>query len=273
MKRLALLTFILAGLSSAPAQTLLLKNGNSVPANELVRNGDMIMVAVKTSTGGTGRVGYHISDVAELNLPVPDALKYAAEHVANGDFAHALAQIGPVVAYQKTIRDIPGNWWAKSALLEVSALIGLNRSADATALVTEISDFSKDPEILVSAKLQIALTTKFDDPQQALAAYDAIISQSSDPGTLSRAWIAEGDIHFAQHEFDEALLAYLTVTVFYPEHNPLIPKALWDSGQSYAKLKDATNATKTYQALISNYPDSPEAALAKAELLKKEKKT
>jgi len=273
MNRLTFFLFVLAGISSAPAQTLLLKNGESMPANGLVRNGDMIMVAVKTSTGSKGQVGYHVSDVAELNLPAPEVLKFAAEQVANGDFAHAFAQIDPVVAYQKTIRDIPGNWWAKSALVEVSALLGLNRMADATALVNEIAGYSKDPEILISAKLQIALTTKFDDPQQALAAYDSIISQSSDPGTLSRAWIAEGDIHFAQHEFDEALLAYLTVTVFYPEHNPLIPKALWDSGQSYAKLKDTANATKTYQALINTYPDSPEAASAKAELLKKEKKT
>jgi TolA-binding protein len=65
----------------------------------------------------------------------------------------------------------------------------------------------------------------------------------------------------------------LTVTVFYPEKNPLLPKALWGAGQAYAKLKDLTNATKTYQKLISDYPDSPEAALAKAELTKKENKT
>jgi len=173
----------------------------------------------------------------------------------------------------RSIRDIPGNWWAKSALLEVSALLGLNRVADATALVTEISNYSKDPEILTAAKLQIALTTKFADSQQALAAYDAIINQSRDPQTLSRAWIAEGDIHVEQHELEDALIAYLTVTVFYPEHNPLLPKALWGSGQAYSKLKDLTNATKTYQKLISDFPDSPEAALAKTELTKKENKT
>lgn len=273
MKRIFFLLFVLAGISNAPAQTLLLKNGDTVSANGLIRNGDMLMVDVKTSTGGKGQVGYHVADVAELNLPEPDVLKYAAEQVANGDFAHALTQIEPAVDYQKTIRDIPGNWWAKSALLEISALLGLNRTADATALAAEISSYSQDPEILVAAKLQIALTTKFDDPQQALAVYDGIISQSRDPRTLSQAWIAEGDIQVAQHEIEEGLMDYLTVTVFYPEHNPLLPKALWGSGQAYAKLKDLTNATKTYQKLISDYPDSPEAALAKAELTKKENKT
>jgi tetratricopeptide (TPR) repeat protein len=273
MRRLSFLLFVLVGMWNASAQSILLKNGSTVPADGLVRDGDMLMVDVKTSTGSRGQVGYQVSDVAELNLPAPDILKYATEQMSNGDFAHALAQIDPLVTYQKTIRDIPGNWWAKSALVEVSALLGLNRTADATALVTEISNYSKDPEILVSAKLQIALTTKFTDPAQALAAYDSIISQSSDSQTLSRAWIAEGDIHVEQHEFDDALMNYLTVTVFYPEHNPLLPKALWGSGQAYAKIKDLTNAIKTYQKLVSDFPDTPEAALAKAELLKKENKT
>jgi tetratricopeptide (TPR) repeat protein len=271
MKRLAFLLFILTGISGVSAQTILLKNGATVPANELVRKDDMLMTSVKSPTGSMGQVGFYASDVTELNLPVPDAVGTAANLMAKGEFDRALGQIEPVVAYQKTIRDIPGNWWAKTALVEVSALLGLNRVADAVALVNEIAGYSKDPEILTSAKVQIALATKFTDPQQAIAAFDAIISQSSEPQTLSQAWIAEGAIHFGQHEFDEALLAYLTVTVFYPEHNPLVPKALWGAGQAYAKLKDASHATKTYQELISTYPDSPEASLAKAELMKKDK--
>jgi len=273
MKPIAFLILILAIVPAASAQTILLKNGNTVPANGLTRDGDMLMVAVKTPNGGTGQVGFQLADVAELNLPAPPELGFAAVQVTQGNCKGALAQIDPVVSYQKTLRDIPGNWWAKAALVEVSALLGLNRMNDATALVNEIASYSKDPEILLSAKLQVALMTKFTDPQQALATYDAIISQSSNPQTLSQAWIVEGDIHAEQHEFDEALMDYLTVNVFYPEKNPLLPKALWGAGQAYSKLKDAANATKTYQQLISTCPDSPEAALAKTELQKKENKT
>ena len=273
MKRFAFLLLIAAGISNMSAQTILLKNGESVSANGLVRKDDMIMVSVKTSTGGEGQVGFQVADVAELNLPAPDALATTADLMAKGEFNEALAQIAPIVDYQKTIQDIPGNWWAKSALAEVPVLLALNREADASTLANEIAAYSKDPEVLTSAKLQIALITKFKYPQEALAAFDAIISQSKEPATLSRAWTAEGDVHFAQHEFDEALLDYLTVTVFYPEHNPLLPKVLWGAGQSYAKLKDMSNATKTYQELISTYPDSPEASLAKAELMKKDRKT
>ena len=273
MKPLALFLFILTGFSGACAQTILLKNGQTVPANGLTRTNDMIMVSIKTTNGTMGQIGYQISDIAQLNLPEPEVLTYVTEQVANGDYKNAMAQLEPLVAFQKSIRDIPGNLWAKSALVEVSALIGLNRIPEATALSNEISGFSNDPEILTATKLKIALITKFTDPKQALTTFDSILSQSSDVQTLSQAWIAEGDVHFGEHEFDEALMAYLTVPVFYPDHNPLVPKALWGSGQSYAKLKDMVHALKTYHELVDHYPGTPEASLARAEIQKKENKT
>lgn len=274
MKRFTFLLFILvAGVSSAPAQTMLLKNGNTVSANGLVRKDDMVTASIKSANGATGQVAFHVSDIVKLDLPTPEALTQASAQIAKGNFDRALAVIEPALAYQKTIRDIPGNLWAKAAVIEIAALSGLNRLDEATALSNEISGFSQDPEILLSAKMQIALATKFKDSQQALAAFDGIISQSADPETLSRAWIAEGDVHLAEHEFDDALMAYLTVTVFYPKSSLLVPKALWGAGQAYAKLKDSDNATKTFQELITAYPDTPEASLAKTELQKKDKKT
>ena len=275
MKPLAflLLLLLLSGISDVSAQTILLKNGTTVSADELTRHGDMIMTSIRTSTGGTGQIGYQVSDVAQLNLPPPAALAATTDLMARGEYDQALAQIAPVVDFQKTIQDIPGNYWAKAALLESAALSALKREGDAQALLNEIIGVSKDAQVLTDARLQLALIMKVTDPKEAIASYDAIISGSSDSQTLTRAWIAEGDIHMAEHEFADALLDYLSVTVFYPQHNPLAPKALWGAGQSYAKLKDMPNATKTYQELISTYPDSPEAFLAKAELAKKDKKT
>ncbi len=272
MKTLLVLILVIAAIGNSPAQTILLKNGQSVPATDMVRKDDMLMTAVTTSNGGKGQIGFRVADVAQLNLLAPAEIASAGGLIAKGQFDQAFAEIDPVVAYQKTIRDIAGNWWAKCAVVEVTALTGLNRQADAIALVSEIAANTKDPEIITAAKLQIALVTKYQNPQQALAAYDAVIGQSTDARTLTQAWLAEGDVHAAQHEFADALLAYLTVVVFYPDHNPLTPKALWGSGQAYAKLKDLANATKTYHQLVSDFPDSPEASLAKAALAKTENK-
>jgi tetratricopeptide (TPR) repeat protein len=273
MKRSILLLLTLSAIAGLRAQTIVLKNGYTGQADGLTRNGDMLMTIVKTPTGGTGQVGYNVSDVAKLIFPSPPVLTETDELAARGMYAEALAKITPVVDFQKTIQDIPGNYWAKAALLKSSALISLKRDSEAQALLNEIVSSSHDADILTAAKLQLALVTKIPDPKQAIATYDAIISGSSDPQTLTRAWIAEGDVHMSEHEFADALLDYLSVSVFFPDHNPLAPKALWGAGQSYAKLKDDPNAEQTYEELISSYPDSPEASLAKIELAKKDKKT
>ena len=269
MKRRALFLFLLGGCLSAPAQTILLKNGDTFSAEGLVRKGDLVMTTVKSATGSTGQVGHNVTDIAQLNLPIPAEVTAAQADLARGNYPHALATVQPVLEYQKTIRDIRGNRWAETALVAVEALAELNRGPEATDLVHEISTYSTDPQILNAAKLQVALFTKFTDPAQALAAYDAILAESTNPATLSRLWIAEGDLRLAQHDLDEALMDYLTVTILYPDHNPLMPKALWGAAQSYAKLKDLPNAIKTYQALTRTFPDSPEAALAKEQLKKK----
>lgn len=272
MKALLSLFILLAALSALEAQTILLKNGQSVPATNFQRKDDLLMVAITTPSGGQGQVAYHISDVAALNLPIPPELAAAEDLIAKGHPDLAREKIEPVVALQQTVRDISGNWWAKTALVKSMALIALNQPAEAEPILKDIAGSSAELEIQLAAKLQLSLLEPPKDPSQALSAYDAIINQSTDAKTLIQAWIAEGDIRFAQHEFDEALMAYLTVVVFYPDNNPLVPRALWGAAQAYAKLKDGKNQDVTLHELVTNYPNNPEASLAQAEIMKKENK-
>jgi len=272
MKTLLFLLVFGACVSGLGAQTIELKNGQSVPAASFQRKDDLLMVDVTSPSGGKGQVAYHVSDVAELNLPAPPELASASDLIAKGHADQALAQIEPVVAFHQTLRDIPGNWWAKAALVKSLALIGLNRPADATPILKDIAASSNDSELQLAAKLQLALLVPPKDPAAALASYDAVINHSSDAKTLTLAWLAKADLYFAQHEFDEALMSYLTVTVFYPDRNPQVPRALWGAAQSYAKLKDSDNQDLTLHELVTNYPDNPETALARAEIMKKENK-
>lgn len=277
MKTFALI-LVLAGLvTSVQAQSdatpvspmLVLKNGQSVPATDFSRKDDSIMIGVITPSGGKGQVAYSVSDIAQLKMPEPPELAAAASAQANGHPDQALALLQPALAFQQTLRDLPGNWWAQTALAETSVLVALHRTGEAEPLLKEIMSTSNDHEIQVGAKLQLALIDPPKDPVEALAAYDAVIKQSSDPSTLTQAWMEEGDIHFAQHEFLDSLLSYMTVLVFYPDHNAMIPKALWGSAQCYGKLKDTVSQEKAWQQLITDYAATPEASLAKAALLKK----
>ena len=273
MKLLLASFFVLVSIVCVSAQTMSLSNGHTVSAEGLERNGQMVTVAVKTSTGAVGHVGYQVSDIVQLQLPEPKEIASATDLISKGKYDQALAVIEPVVAYQKTIQDIPGNWWARAALVQATALNSSQRASDSRPLLEEILAKSKDPATLSIARLQLALIAPPKDPMEGIAAFDSIINSSTDQQALSQAWIAKGDIYFGQHQFDEAALAYLNVPVFYPTHNPLMAKALWGLGQSYSKLKDAANAVITLNQLISSFPDSPEAGLAKVELLKLDTKT
>ena len=247
-----------------------LKSGVSVPADNFQRKDDQLMVTVTTSSGGHGQVYYYISDVAELDVAAPPALAAASDLMAKGHPDQALALISPIVAFQLTLRDIPGNWWAKSALVQASVLISLKRGPDAASLLKDIAATSQDPEIQTAAKLQLALIEPPQDPAVALSAYDAVLKQSHNVDTLTQAWIAEGDVHFSQHEFADALLAYLNVPVFYSDHNPLLPKALWGVAQSARMLKDSKQEDEALLDLTTHFPDTTEASLAQAEIMKKQ---
>jgi tetratricopeptide (TPR) repeat protein len=268
----AFLLVSLLGLSALglKGQTIQLKNGQSIPAPSFQRKDDLLMVDVTSASGANGQVGYNVSDIAELDFPAPPELAAASDMLAKGHPDQALSEIEPVATLQETVRDIPGNWWAHASLIKCQALVALNRSAEAEPILTELASQAIDPESRLAAKLQLTLLAPPADPVQALAVYDAVINQSSDTKTLTLAWLAKGDLHYAQHNFDEALMAYLTVTVFYPENNPLLPRALWGAAQSYARLKDRKNQDLTMQELVKNYPDNPETVLARAEILKQE---
>jgi tetratricopeptide (TPR) repeat protein len=270
MKTLLFLLFVSAFGSSLDAQTIRLKNGQTVPASSFVRKDDLLMVDTTTVSGAKGQVGYPITDVEALDLPNLPEVAGAGDLIATGHAAQALAALEPVVAFQQTVRDIPGNWWARAALGKCRALIALHRASEAEPILKDIAATSTDPEIQTATKLQLALLEPPKDTTAALASYDAVINQSTDASTLTLAWLAKADLYSAQHEFDDALMAYLTVTVFYPDRNPQMPRALWGAAQSYAKLKDASNQNLTLQEIVKNYPDNPEAKFAQAEIMKKE---
>jgi hypothetical protein len=147
-----------------------MKNGQIVPVTQFERKDDLLMVAVTTASGGKGQVAYNISDVAQLNLADPPELAQTATLISNGHADQALTLIEPVLAFQQTLRDIPGNWWAKCALAKGSALFALNRSAETGALLKDVVSSSNDPEVQVAAKLQLALLSPPADPVEALAA-------------------------------------------------------------------------------------------------------
>ena len=140
---------------------------------------------------------------------------------------------------------------------------------EAEALGEEIRRNATDPETARAAQLQLVpglvRNEKFD---QALQLCDNVIKDSAKPVVLAEAWVRKGDVFLAQRQWDSALLAYLHIPVFYPEEKLSMPPALLGSARAFRGLDDLERAKKSLADLTTEFPKSPQAEMAQAELKK-----
>jgi len=256
---------------SAHGQAIILKTGQKVDTLGLRRESDMVMGKVQVGTG-SGEIGYHISQIARIEFPEPRGLKNGADLMTQGQPEKALAEIEPVLGYYQGYKEVPGGWWAQAALVKVSVLAALQREPEAESLAADIQKSVMDPETARGAQLRLtpALIRKRDF-EKAIAICAAAIKDSADPEILANAWVNKGDALFAQKQWDTALLAYLRVPIFFADEKLVMPAALLGSGKASARLDDKAQATRSFNALISAFPKSAQAAVAQAELQKMQK--
>ncbi|MGZ4983851.1 MAG: tetratricopeptide repeat protein [Chthoniobacterales bacterium] len=250
------------------AQTIVLKTGQRVETLGVRRSGDKIMGKIEVG-GSAGEVGQPISSIAKIEFPEPQGLKVAADLLSQGQAEKALAEITPVLAFYEQFRDIPGAWWAQAAVIKVSALAALGRDVDAEPLAQQIQRTATDPETARAANLRIASSlVKKQEYEKAAQICDAAIKESTRPEVLADAWVTKGNVLLAQKDWDDALLAFLRVPVFYRDEKLFMPPALLGSARAYRRLDDIEHAKRALKDLIAAFPKSSEAAIAQTELQK-----
>jgi tetratricopeptide (TPR) repeat protein len=268
LKVLLMILLLIMIVRPMSAQQIFLKTGQKIDTLGVRRDADMVMGKVQVGTG-SGEVGYHLVQIAKVEFPEPAALKTAENLLVQGQADKALAEIAPVVAYYAPFKDVPGNWWAQAALIKVSALAAQQHEPEAEALATEIEKSATDPETARAAQLRLvsALIRK-NELDKANAICDAALKSSTDSTTLANAWIAKGDALLAAKDWDDALMAYLHVPIFYQDEKIFLPAALLGSARAYRRLNDTDRAKKSLNELITTFPRSTEAAAAQTELKK-----
>ena len=108
-----LLCSVMLGLMAAPlsAQNILMKDGRTIIAKSLRRQGDLIMATVeitpattgdKPAPAQTGEVGYALAQINRLDFPEPAQMRTVPELILAGRMPEALAQIEPVVKYYES---------------------------------------------------------------------------------------------------------------------------------------------------------------------------
>ncbi len=256
---------------SAPAQNLVMKDGKVIATKALRRQGDTIIATVELPGGEkkTGDLGYPLAKIERLDFPEPPQLKASQDLIAQGKGAEALAQLEPVVKYYEGFRDAPGSWWAPAALRKVQALASLGREPEATPLAEQIARMATDPETARAANVQIAAgLVRKGGHARALALIEPALKESRDDATRAPAYVIQGECLLATKEWEEAVLAFLRVPVFYPGEKVLLPQVLLGRGRAHFGMDDLPAAKAALEELIKTYPGSAEAKQAAAELEK-----
>lgn len=267
-------TAVLFSAPISPAQqkatniTISLKDGRSVTVPTVRRDGTNVKVPMQIGTTA-GEMGYPVASIARIDFPEPPEIDKAQDLLAKGKAEDVVNILKPVLEAQQPFSDLPGNWWQQAAQLKLTALVVSGRDAEADELINQLSQSSTDPDTLSLARvLRAASAARKGDYELSLPVFERAIKDSKNRETVVNAWLNKGHCHLGLKQWEQAILAYLRLPVFFSDQRLLIPQAQLGAARAMAGLGDTASAGAKYEEIISSYPRSAEAGLAKTELEK-----
>ena len=247
-------------------------------ASIVKRDKDILWVERQSSDGQRmPQVGLAVADVVRIGMPRP-ALFDAVEKIralpaaTDAQFAAAHAALDKMILQLKPLRDLPG-------IPANEAMVAKGRLYDAKGLWRESTRIYED---IVTKSVGSAAASnaqmlagiayaKGGEHHSAIEYLGGIPLPEEDEEMLSNLLFALGDSYFALENYDNALLSYLPLVVFYPYVYDNEPRGLAAALGCYAALKEWEPLYRSIQEIQKNYPNAPAAQTA-AEFLEKYKK-
>jgi TolA-binding protein len=222
---------------------------------------------VKSLGGDAGEMQFPISQVVRLDWPEPVEIAEARTLLAAGKAEEADAKITPIYTLFTPFAKIPGGWWNEAALLRARVLLARQQNAETEKATKELIATTGDEDTrqaaqLINIRLQVALGKR----SQADTMLEELMRKDVAGEIAAGAAVLRGDIAYAQKEFEKALEFYLLVPAFHGTEAEVMPAALLGSARSFRGYGDSARAERAYLDLISGYPASAEAAVAKREM-------
>ena len=250
----------------------------ALEARLVKRDKDILWIERVNSDGSASpQVGLAVADVLQVRMPRP-ALFDAAEKIrsapaaADAQFAAAHAALDKFILQTKALRDIPGIPADEALLLKGRLYDKKGLWREASRLYEDILAKGKPSAISTNAQILAGIAAAAGgDPNRAIEYLGGIPLPEEDEELLSALLFALGDSYFALENYDNALLSYLPLVVFYPYVYDNEPRGLAAALGCYAALKEWEPLYRSIQEIQKNYPATPAAKTAE-EFLEKYKK-
>lgn len=238
-------------------------------ASIVKRDKNILWVQRKSSTGqNTPEVGLAVADIVQIQMPTP-AVFAAIERIrtspvaTDAQFATAHRALDKIILQIKALRDIPGIPANQAMILKGRLYDKKGLWRESARIYEEILAKSPPPEIATQAQILAGIAyAKGGEYNQAVEYLGGIPLPEEDEEVLSQLLFALGDSYFALENYDNALLSYLPLVVFYPYVYDNEPRGLAAALGCYAKLKEWEPLYRSIQEIKSGYPDSPAAKTA-----------
>ena len=239
------------------------------------REKDILWIERKTSDGTRApQVGLAIADIVEIRMPTP-ALFTNVEKILTMTnpptplISKGQAALDKFILQTKSLRDIPGIPANEAILLKAQLLDLQSRWRESIRLYDDILTRAPNTPPATNAQIRAGIAyAKNGEPLEAVEYLGGILLPEDDEKLLSELLFALGDSYFALGNYDNALLSYLPLVVFYPYSHNNEPRGLTAAMNCYAELKEWEPLYRTIQEIRTAYPDTP-AAKAADEILEK----
>ena len=197
-----------------------------------------------------------------MAFPEPPELSKAIEAASRGNAKAVLSFTGDYVANQGDLKDLPGSWWPEMARLRLLALAALGKDFECADLARQIGAV-KNPSMDSLARAGTLFAPLSSSDLTAVLVGAKALPRLGGDQASALAQLALGKALLKKKDFPGALRAFLTIKVFSPSLGILQAPSLDGAAEAYLGLKDEKRAMHSYEDIVQNWPESPQAPEAK----------
>jgi tetratricopeptide (TPR) repeat protein len=269
MFKYLLLAFLAISAVSAQAQMLILKDGTQLGTEGFKVEGGKVYRLVRLG-GDQNNVASSllpVANIAKIDWPDVEELTEANQLLAAGKTAEAVAVLKKGKDFFEPFEKVEGNRYTEVYLAYVDALSQSGAFEDTMRAIPGLRLLKLTSEQQLRLKIvQLNIDRQTSsDPKSIVAQAEIILGETDDSAVGASLWMLIGDVHFRAKNYEEALMAYLHVPVFFGTQVQKVPEAELNGARCLKEMRRFEDATGYYTRLIETYPGSGVADTATKE--------
>jgi tetratricopeptide (TPR) repeat protein len=255
------------GLLSSQAQMIVLKDNTQLGTESFRVEGGKVFRIVKVGEN-EAKTQLPPNLISKMDWPDLEELTEANNLLAAGKTAEAIAVLKKGKDFFEPFEKVPGNRYTEIYMAYVDALSQSGSFEETLRAIPGLRLQKLNPQQQLKLKiiqLNIERQTS-SDPQSIIAQAELILGETDDSALAASLWSLIGDVHFRAKAWEDALMAYLHVPVFYGTQVQKVPEAELNSARCLREMRRFEDSRNYYQRLVDTYPGSGVAQTATKEM-------